>query len=267
MISILALFVLNKTPQCVPDLVSDHLSVQPGSQFQVALRLKIAPEWHVYWKNPGESGIPPTIDWQLPNGWKAGEITWPIPFERRSAGITTYNYANTVLLVVPIHVPKGANLGTATLGARASWLVCREKCLPGSEKLSLHITVGQDKEDPQFVRAFSQVRRPVGSLGWKLFASRQENDISFSIEPPQSPEGGELPQGTKFFPADTFIDPSAPQPMTTENRHYSLKLQISAYAESSTRRLQGLLVAPLGKRFPGGSEAITIDVPVQGNKP
>jgi DsbC/DsbD-like thiol-disulfide interchange protein len=266
-ISILALFVLNKTPQCVPDLVSDHLSVQPGSQFRVALRLKIAPEWHVYWKNPGESGIPPSIDWQLPTGWKAGEIMWPIPFERRAAGITTYNYSNEVLLVVPIQVPKGAKLGTATLQASASWLVCREKCLPGSEKLSLRVTVGQNKEYLKYVQAFSQLRRPAGIQDWKLSSQRQKNNVSLFIELPESPLAGELPQGTKFFPVDTFIDPSAPQPMTSDNRHYSLKLQISAYAESSTHRLQGLLVAPPGKKFPGGCEAVTIDVPIHENKP
>ena len=50
------------TPQPTASLVSEHMGVVPGQAFWVALHFDIIPEWHTYWRNPGDSGNPPTID-------------------------------------------------------------------------------------------------------------------------------------------------------------------------------------------------------------
>ena len=60
-------------------LVGETRNVVPGQPLHVALRQQIAPGWHTYWRNPGESGLPTTIDWSLPPGFTAGPIQWPTP--------------------------------------------------------------------------------------------------------------------------------------------------------------------------------------------
>ena len=40
----------------------------PGKTVQVALRQKIAPGWHTYWRNPGSAGEATELDWRLPAG-------------------------------------------------------------------------------------------------------------------------------------------------------------------------------------------------------
>ena len=74
-----------KTEHVEADLVAEHSSATPGETLTVALRLKIVPEWHTYWRNPGDSGEPTALVWKLPAGWSAGEIQWPAP-RRRPAG-------------------------------------------------------------------------------------------------------------------------------------------------------------------------------------
>ena len=53
-------------------LVAESGAIVPGKTLWVALRLEIAPGWHAYWRNPGDSGLPPEISWKLPPGFSAG---------------------------------------------------------------------------------------------------------------------------------------------------------------------------------------------------
>lgn len=62
-----------------PGLVAETASIAPGATLWVDLRLEVKPGWHVYWRNPGDSGLPTTIDWRLPPGFSAGQILWPVP--------------------------------------------------------------------------------------------------------------------------------------------------------------------------------------------
>ena len=60
-------------------LVAETGSIAPGETVWVALHLEMRPGWHVYWRNPGDAGLPPEIAWKLPPGFTAGEIAWPTP--------------------------------------------------------------------------------------------------------------------------------------------------------------------------------------------
>src|SRR5208337_1646491 len=64
--------------QVAASLVAANASIRPGTPFTVALRLVHQPHWHTYWVNPG-TGLPTTLRWALPPGWKAGDIQWPAP--------------------------------------------------------------------------------------------------------------------------------------------------------------------------------------------
>ena len=63
-------------------LVAETQNLVPGQPLRLALRQQIEPGWHTYWSNPGESGAPTTLDWKLPDGFKAGSIAWPTRFRR-----------------------------------------------------------------------------------------------------------------------------------------------------------------------------------------
>src|SRR4051794_17678390 len=109
------------------ELIADTASVAPGRPFTVGLLLRMAPHWHTYWKFPGDAGIPTEIKWQLPPGWKAGEIQWPIPLKLVEPGdIQIYGYHDEVLLMQEITPPATIDGANVDLVAEASWLVCEK---------------------------------------------------------------------------------------------------------------------------------------------
>src|SRR5689334_20833376 len=76
-----------------PELLSEVSTIIPGKPFTAGLYLKIAPGWHTYWINPGDSGLPVKIEWKLPEGWKAGALQWPVPTKHLEPGdMVTYGY-------------------------------------------------------------------------------------------------------------------------------------------------------------------------------
>ena len=91
-----------KTEHVEAELVSQARVIQPGQPFSVALRLKMKPHWHVYWRNPGEAGLPTNIEWQLPEGFTAGELQWPFPQKLSFAGFIDYGYEDEVLSLIHI---------------------------------------------------------------------------------------------------------------------------------------------------------------------
>ena len=68
-------------PHVNVSLVSEFASLQPGKPAWVGLRFQLEKGWHVYWANPGDSGEPPKVEWQLPPGFKAGDLQFPFPHQ------------------------------------------------------------------------------------------------------------------------------------------------------------------------------------------
>ncbi|WP_425996602.1 protein-disulfide reductase DsbD family protein [Caulobacter sp. DWR1-3-2b1] len=135
------------------ELVAQDAAAVPGATIYVALRQKIQPGWHTYWRNPGDAGDATKIVWTLPTGWTAGDIVWPTPEKSRVGPLLDYAYTGEVLLPVPITVPVDAKPGsTVTLKAAAAFLVCEEICIPEDAvlTLSLPIVAGAPGPDPKW---------------------------------------------------------------------------------------------------------------------
>ncbi|MBS0292425.1 MAG: thioredoxin family protein [Proteobacteria bacterium] len=119
--------------------------VGPGKPLQLGLLITHQPDWHTYWKNPGDSGLPTQLAWQLPAGMDAGEIAWPVPRKIPIGHLANYGYEGTVLLPVPVTVSPAFNPGPlaseVTLRLKASWLVCRQECIPEEGDFTLQLPI------------------------------------------------------------------------------------------------------------------------------
>ena len=106
--------------------------VDPGKTVWVGLQLQHQPHWHTYWKNPGDSGLPTTLQWTLPSGVTAGDIAWPTPKRLSVGNLANYGYEGTVLLPVSLTIDKALapSGGHVEIQLHASWLVCRQECIP-----------------------------------------------------------------------------------------------------------------------------------------
>jgi len=123
-------------------LVSEHRAFVPGRPASLGLRLRHAAQWHSYWINPGDSGLPTRLEWTLPAGWHASDIAWPAPTRFEVSGLYNFGYDGDMLLPVVIDVPADAAVGTeAGIAVEAKWLVCREECIPGKAILHLNLPI------------------------------------------------------------------------------------------------------------------------------
>lgn len=142
-------------------LVSDTDAVSPGTPFRIGLRLRLAPGWHTYWQNPGDAGIPPSLDLTLPAGAKAGPIAWPAPRRVAEGSLMTYSYTGDVLL--PLTVTPAGGDGATPITAEARWLVCKEICVPEQAQFRLSLpggTAAPSAQAPLFTAADRSIPRP-----------------------------------------------------------------------------------------------------------
>ena len=119
--------------------------VQPGKPVWVGLQLAHQPEWHTYWKNSGDSGLPTELQWTLPAGIEAGDIAWPVPKKIPIGHLANYGYEGTVLLPVPLTITPAYKPpllgGDAEIKLKATWLVCKKECIPEDGEFTLKLPV------------------------------------------------------------------------------------------------------------------------------
>ena len=116
----------------------------PGQPVWVGLKITHQPHWHTYWKNPGDSGLPTTLEWTLPAGVTAGETAWPAPKSIAIGTLTNYGYEDTVVLPVSLTISPAFQAGLTgdmEIKLNASWLVCRQECIPQDGSFVLHVPV------------------------------------------------------------------------------------------------------------------------------
>ncbi|WP_201493120.1 protein-disulfide reductase DsbD family protein [Rubrivivax sp. A210] len=128
------------TPQVRAELVAHAPEgVQAGKPMWLGLKIEHQPHWHTYWKNPGDSGLPTTLNWQLPAGVAAGPIEWPTPLRLPIGPLMNFGYEGTLLLPVALAVPAGWKGEALDIKLQATWLVCKDVCIPENGDFALRL--------------------------------------------------------------------------------------------------------------------------------
>ena len=238
-------------------LLADVAAVAPGQPFTAGLLLEMVPGWHTYWQFPGDAGIPTEINWQLPPGWKAGPIQWPVPLKLDEPGdIQIYGYHDEVLLLVSLTPPLKIAGASVHLAAQADWLVCEKICIPGGAKVQLDLPVRAPAipaNTELFAKYQERLPRPLpGSGGAALHWDRQPNELKLTILDRSLARSSSL----DFFPL-----PEAPtitgHPRRSQAKDGSVVFTIPVEsAPPGLQSLGGLLVAE-DLAFSLGKEALT----------
>ncbi|MCP5300942.1 MAG: thioredoxin family protein [Chromatiaceae bacterium] len=228
-----------RTSQVTLTLLAEPAGYTPGRPLWLALRFDLIPQWHVYWRNPGDSGEAPRVAWQLPGGWRGGELQWPVPQRIAVGPLLNYGYADSVMLLAEV-TPAAAATGAAALHADVRWLVCREECIPQQARLDLTLSVADDgtTTDPRFDAA--RARLP-GALGgdadYRVADGRIRLRLTGSGLTPAA-------DAALWFAADRWgpIAPSAPQRWAIDGDRLTLDLAAGEVPPSAAEPLSGLLV-------------------------
>lgn len=200
-------------------LVPETAQITGGQTLLIGIEQSIAPEWHTYWRNPGDSGTAPRIKWILPDGFEIGEVQWPVPHKLPYGPLLNYGYAEHTILLQQLTVPSALPEGPITLSADVEVLVCKEECIPeyGTYTLTLNDGMGEAADNSAY---FTKAQRTIpGFMDWP--AQFREQDGGFTVEiTPDTPEFFDnIDAATlEFFPVDWgLIDNTAKPAASFEN--------------------------------------------------
>jgi thiol:disulfide interchange protein len=238
-------------------LVAADASVQPGKPVTVALRFVHDPHWHTYWLNPG-TGLPTSIEWTLPAGWKAGAIQWPAPHVLKDShgNVVGSGYEDELFLPVELTPPADLKAGDKVeLKAAADWLMCQDVCIPGSAKLSLSLPVAADAPKPDATwgekihATIAALPRPLPE--WNVSAWHDDKTATLTVTPTRAgqPEAKE----PHFFSEDSLVDFEKPQQFASDGKGgFTLTMALSAEADKAAKKLLGVVTTE-GSWVPGAA--------------
>lgn len=248
------------------NLLQEEETIQPGRPFWVALHLELEKDWHVYWKNPGDAGIPLKVEWILPAGFEAGPLQWPFPEKFTAADMVGFGYTSEVTLLS--QVTPSAQLdpnAKIDLQAKINWLVCSSlTCQPGSATVMLPLMVSNEKPPikAQFAAIFQQARAKIPQTHIEVKTIRKQGIVQLEV-PQDTREQADIRE-VEFFPEqqnviDHSIEPTVDTSSGKSNR-YLVNLKGSDEIGAGSQYLKGVLV--LHKQN-GAQEAFDVDSPIE----
>lgn len=194
--------VVDGKPLVTPSL---HIGTTDFNQpVTIALRFQIAPEWHLYWKNPGDAGLAPKAQWTLPEGFTVSDFQFPTPHKIATETAVDYGYDNELILLATLTPPKTPTRNF-TLKAELNWLVCRESCIPGDATVELNTARLSTNDLTEAISHIERARKnmpePLSNINVKLesaVATAQSGKTLLTLRF----TGNDVKKITDFFPEE-----------------------------------------------------------------
>ena len=242
---------LQGKPKAKVELVSAIDAVTPGASFNLGIHFKLNDGWHIYWRNSGDSGLPPRVTWTLPDGFLTDDLLFPFPIRHLDAyKLTTNIIADDPLLIVSVTAPDAILENQVALGAKVDYLICgkdavepetRKRCLRERAEVQLELPVATANRAPQGINGelfkAARLRLPKAesryiSITPSVRVGRLAPEAVFDlildvvvadgyfITPHEAP-------GPERSPSDVFLEPSSvlffdrpvfPEPTTAANQ-------------------------------------------------
>jgi thiol:disulfide interchange protein len=201
------------TPQVRAELVAHAPEgVAPGKPLWLGLKIEHQRDWHTYWKNPGDSGLPTKLNFTLPDGMLAGPVQWPTPSRLPTGPLMNYGYADTLLLPVAVTVPAGFMAESLDIRLQAEWLVCKDVCIPESGEFSLRLPAQAASAAHAALFASAQAAVPQPAPGTQATAAVRDGSLLVQVSGlPEAWRGKTL----QFFPETTGVIHNAAVPQAS----------------------------------------------------
>lgn len=236
--------------------------VAAGQPLWLGLQITHQPEWHTYWKNPGDSGLPTVLEWTLPAGVTAGDIAWPTPKKIPIGNLANYGYEGTVLLPVPLTVAPGFKDEQLSVRLKASWLVCRRECIPQEGEFVLNVPARSSYAAQGAAFEAARQASPQALTGGSGQATPEDKNVRVSVTGlPSNLHGKAL----EFFPETTGVtEPAGVITQGWQGGVWTAQVPLSALRSESPTLLPVVLALANGSQ---GAQSWRIELPVQGNWP
>jgi len=245
--------------------------VTPGHTFWLGLQIDHAPDWHTYWKNPGDSGLPTRLSWRLPPGLHSGDVVWPLPRRIPIGTLANYGYEGPLLLPVPVRVDPAfvaPASGQLAIGVQAQWLVCRQECIPQEAQLTLSLPVHSASALHGAAFEAARTAAPTELIGeHRVRVADQGQRLRLEVTGlPRAWHG----QALALFPETEGVVHNAPEPAQAlrqrwEGPRWTADVPVSPERSAAPERMAWVLA--LGSPDRPQGPAFALQTPVQGPWP
>jgi len=243
------------TPQVRAELVAHAPDgVAAGKAVSLGLKIEHKAHWHTYWKNPGDSGLPTTFAWTLPEGVTAGDIQWPTPKKLPIGPLLNYGYEETLLLPVTVAVPTSFKGDTLPVKLHAEWLVCNDVCIPESGDFALEVPSKAATAGNGALFAKTAAALPQEAKGAQMAASFDAGALVVKVSGlPAAWQG----RAISFFPETAgVIQTAAPQQASWAGAEWTTRIALDAQRTEAPKLLPAVLTSE------GQAAGLRVEVPV-----
>lgn len=238
-------------------LISEQSSLIGGKPNWIGICFDLDPGWHIYWTNPGDSGEPPKVTWQLPASVNAGDLEFPAPQRIQDHSLMDYGYQGTVVLLSKLMVAPDAATKRVEIGADVRYLVCREVCVPEKTHISRIFPARTVLStcNSQIADAQKNLPQPL-PRGVSISATSSPDEFTLTVSS-KTPNFGRV---TDFIPADEQVIENGAQPAISSGKDENvIKLKKSEQLNHPVTQLRGLLIT--------ANKAYNVVVPVTSGRP
>src|SRR4051812_4142589 len=131
-----------------------------GRVFRAGVEIKLKEGWKTYWRYPGDSGVPPALDFSKSQNLKAVTVRYPAPTRfPDGGGGNSIGYKGAVIL--PLHVVARDASKPVTLNLKLDYAACEKLCVPVEAKLELMLTGAATANEAALHAAEARVPKPV----------------------------------------------------------------------------------------------------------
>ena len=226
------------------ELISKHSSASRSENINLAWRLVPEKDWYIYWRNPGDAGAAPKLNWKINNQPISPTISWPTPEIIPYGPLTNYGYSNEILLSTSIEIPEHAS-AKISITLDAEWLVCKEECIPGNDRFLLELPLTtkprtdsslNSKHTTLFERHKKRIPTIATDLKPILSSSKSEWKLLFNLTLLKD-------QSLRFIPYSSgFIKYAAKQVVTKSSDTTLLSITKASNLNKELKTVRGLLL-------------------------
>lgn len=213
------------------------VKVSDGGPIFYAVAITPEPGWHTYWKNPGDSGAPPALTWELPEGWKADPLNFPPPQRFAIGDSVNYGFDRKTILTGIIHPQANAPKGPFKLSGKLNWMACDdESCVAGVYSVGLNGSIGASTTlDQRADEQYNTASRAIPTSAAKGSATFAKGSYTLEIEA--------LTPVDAYFFCDTegTVAHEMKQKVTKTADKIRIEIPVSPFAKEPVKQLRGVL--------------------------
>lgn len=254
-----------KSKHVKASLIVRNAVVKPGDTAHVAVVFKIEKDWHIYWLNPGNSGMETKVIPALPKGYVLDGLVFPAPDRIVEEELVTFGYAKEAMIISTIIIPKNAKSGKQKIKFDINWLECKEICIPGKAVLTANIEIGTktSAQSDDWLKIYNRYadRIPGATPDWKVSARMKDGLLHLEF----GCKSGNCPkiQNFEIFPVDPGYYMYQKPVIKSSGKIYSTTIKLDEFRETDPKRFNALIYAPKGWGVQNVSKAFYVNVGIK----